>query len=119
MALTKHYRKKPEFVEAVHVTKDNLEEVARWCGGRAFGEAKASDPTDVYVGVYLPTMEGPVAVGTDAYIFRDSFDGSFKVLGEAEFEREYQLSTRDGSPVPPISKPPVPDPVPYAHYDEH
>lgn len=104
MGLTKRYRKAPEYVEAVHVTLDNLEEVAKWCGGRTFGIEKASDHNDVYSGVYLPTMEGPVAVGTDAYILRDSKTGVFEVLGEREFEHIYQATTRDGGSVPPFTK---------------
>lgn len=28
------YQKRPEFVEAVRVTKQNINEVAAWCGGK-------------------------------------------------------------------------------------
>lgn len=52
------YRKKPVVIEARRVTSENVREVAAWCGGRVVTEAKSSDPTDVYVGLDIPTLEG-------------------------------------------------------------
>ena len=51
------YRKKPVVIEAMRVTPTNVHEVAAWCGGRVISEAKPSDPTDVYVGLDIPTLE--------------------------------------------------------------
>jgi len=90
MTQTKRYRKRPEFVEAVKLTKDNLAEAAMWAGGRVFEDAKASDPDDVAMGVYIPTMEGVIAVRVGDYIFKRETDGALDVSSAREFERVYE-----------------------------
>lgn len=52
------YRKKPVEIEAMQVTRENVEGVAAWCGGRVVTEVKPGDPTDVYVALDIPTLEG-------------------------------------------------------------
>lgn len=52
------YRKKPVEIEALQLTRENVAEVARWCGGRVVEEAKPGDPTDVYIALDIPTLEG-------------------------------------------------------------
>ena len=58
------FRKRPVVIEAMQVTPENVAEVAAWCGGRVFREAKASDPTDVYVALDIPTLEGVMRAQT-------------------------------------------------------
>lgn len=52
------YRKKPVEIEAMQLTRENVDEVAAWCGGRVIRDAKPGDPTDVYVALDIPTLEG-------------------------------------------------------------
>ena len=52
------YRKKPVIIEAVALTRNNVHDVAAWCGGRVIEEGKASDPSDVYLALDIPTLEG-------------------------------------------------------------
>lgn len=58
------YRKRPVEIEAMHLTRENIEEVARWCGGRVVREEKPGDPTDVYVALDIPTLEGRMRAET-------------------------------------------------------
>lgn len=58
MTTPKQYRKKPVTIEAVALTPENVREVAAWCGGRVVEEGKPSDPSDVYLGLDIPTLEG-------------------------------------------------------------
>jgi len=62
--MAQKFRKKPVVIDAMRVTPENVEEVAVWCGGRVFSEAKASDPTDVYIALDIPTLEGVVRAQT-------------------------------------------------------
>ena len=52
------YRKKPVTIEAVALTPENVHSVAAWCGGRVVEKVKPSDPSDVYLGLDIPTLEG-------------------------------------------------------------
>ena len=54
----KQFRKKPVIIEAVALTRENVHAVATWCGGRVVEEGKASDPSDVYLALDIPTLEG-------------------------------------------------------------
>lgn len=58
------FRKKPVEIEAVQLTRDNADAVAAWCGGRVVREAKPSDPTDVYIALKIPTLEGTMTAET-------------------------------------------------------
>ena len=50
--------KRPVEIEAVALTRENVRDVAAWCGGRVIEEGKSSDPSDVYLGLDIPTLEG-------------------------------------------------------------
>ena len=58
------YRKKPVVIEAIQVTVNNVADVAAWCGGRVIRDAKSSDPSDVYVALDIPTLEGVMRAET-------------------------------------------------------
>lgn len=58
------YRKKPVVVEAWRVTPENVREVAVWCGGRVVEVEKPGDPSDVYVALKIPTLEGVMTAET-------------------------------------------------------
>ncbi len=64
--MMKNYRKKPVEIQAWQLTRDNVYEVAKWCGGRVVQQAKPGDPTDVYIGLDIPTLEGVMRAETFA-----------------------------------------------------
>src|SRR6478609_8223169 len=64
------YRKKPVEIEAVQFSRANGTAVAKWCGGRHNAEAKASDPTDVYESISIPTLEGVMTASIGDFIIR-------------------------------------------------
>lgn len=64
----RRYRKKPVMIEAIQLTRTNADAVAAWCGGRVIRHSKPSDPTDVYVALEIPTLEGTMRA--------ESFHGS-------------------------------------------
>ena len=68
------FRKKPVEVQAVQLTPPNVDEVAAWCGGQVIRLAKPSDPSDVYVALDIPTLEGKMRA--------DSFHSSTYSGGE-------------------------------------
>ena len=86
------YRKKPVVIEAMRVTPTNVHEVAAWCGGRVISEAKSSDPTDVYVGLDIPTLEGVMRAQTyhgGDYVIRGA-QGEFYPIKESIFRDTYE-----------------------------
>lgn len=71
------YRKKPIVIDAVQVTRENVADVAKWCGGRVIEVEKPGDPTDVYVALDIPTLEGVMRAET----FHESTWDGRKYLG--------------------------------------
>ena len=65
------YKKKPVVIEAILLeTPEVLTEIADWCGGRVYSEAKASDPTDVAYWIDIPTLEGIMEATMGDYIIK-------------------------------------------------
>ena len=58
MIYPRKFIKRPVEIEAVSLTRENVRDVAAWCGGRVIEEGKSSDPSDVYLGLDIPTLEG-------------------------------------------------------------
>ncbi|MDY0891868.1 hypothetical protein [Frigoribacterium sp. CFBP9030] len=58
------FRKKPVEIEAMQLTRTNVDEVASWCGGQVIRLAKPSDPSDVYIALDIPTLEGKMRADT-------------------------------------------------------
>lgn len=83
MNAVKMYSKKPVKVEAVQLTQDNLHDVARWCGGRVIEEAKASDPTDVFRALEIPTLEGTMRALVNRDWTPDGYLGDYVIHGVA------------------------------------
>lgn len=64
------YTKKAITIEANRLTKDNAEALAIWCGGRLVEELDAHTPTDKYVGINIPTLEGVMRASEGDYIIK-------------------------------------------------
>ncbi|MGO4298481.1 hypothetical protein [Glutamicibacter sp. MCAF14] len=56
--MAQQFRKKPVTIEAMQLTRENAHEVALWCGGQVVELVKPSDPTDAYLALDIPTLEG-------------------------------------------------------------
>lgn len=92
MTEPRRYRKKPVVIEAMRVTPQNVSEVAAWCGGRVVTEAKSSDPTDVYTGLDIPTLEGAMRAQTyhgGDYVVR-GVQGEFYPVKPSVFDQSYE-----------------------------
>lgn len=86
------YRKKPVVIEAIHLTVDNVDEVAKWCGGKTVREEKPGDPSDVYTALLIPTLEGAMTGETHSggdYIIR-GVQGEFYPCKPGIFEATYE-----------------------------
>lgn len=67
------YRKKPVVIEAHYFAGNDPEawrDLAFWCGGRYFEEAKPSDPTDIRRGILIPTLEGVMTADFGDWIIK-------------------------------------------------
>lgn len=90
--MMKTYRKKPVEVQAWHITKENVYEVAKWCGGRVIQEIDPADPTDVYIGLDIPTLEGVMRAkisGGGDYVIR-GVHGEFYSCDNEIFWKTYE-----------------------------
>lgn len=83
------FRQKPVVIEAQELTPESSSEVARWCGGRVIKEAKASDPSDVYVGLDIPTLEGVMRANAGDWIIR-GVNGEFYPCRDDIFRQTYE-----------------------------
>lgn len=84
------YRKKPVVIEAQQFHGEaNGAELARWCGGRLDEEAKASDPSDVWYGLRIPTLEGLMTANVGDYIIK-GVQGEFYPCKPDIFEQTYE-----------------------------
>lgn len=102
-AAPRRYRKRPVEIEAVALTRENVYSVAAWCGGAVIEEGKASDPSDVYLALDIPTLEGVMRAETmdpsgryphGDWIIR-GVQGEFYPCKPAVFAATYEETTHD------------------------
>lgn len=99
MIQTKKYVKKPLYVQAVQITKENFEEIAEWCQGEIKNE-NASNPQHryIYIQTHNPNnaRQSQAIVG-DWILHTDrgykiytpmAFEGSFELVPVAQVEME-------------------------------
>ena len=84
------FQVKPDRIQAVRLTRENVEHAANWCGGRVGEEPKSSDPTDVYTYLIVPTIDGNVSVNIGDWVIRFHNKGSFAGMTNENFQRKYQ-----------------------------
>ena len=85
--------KKPVTIQAWRLTRDNIKQVAEWCGGQAEFEEKPSDPTDVHWWLDIPTLEGVMKGSLGDYVIR-GVKGEFYACKPDIFEATYTRPTR-------------------------
>ena len=86
----KRYQVKPDNQEAVEVTKDNMSDIAKWCGG-AVMEGMGVEPGDKGDYLYTPTISGPISARPGEIVAKDS-NGRFNVFDKDRFNRKYEES---------------------------
>lgn len=52
------YAEKPVEVEAIRLTRENVEAAAAWCGGKVIRVTNPADHDDEYVALDYPTLNG-------------------------------------------------------------
>lgn len=83
------YRSKPVIIEANLLTKENAEAIAVWCGGRLVEEANAENPLDKYVGINVPTLNGPARASEGDYVVKGEL-GDFWPCKPNQFASKYE-----------------------------
>lgn len=94
--MTGMYRKRPVEVEARQFTRDNRDEITRWCGGRWDGMSKPSDPTDVAYWLLIPTLEGVMKANEHDWIIK-GVQGEFYPCKPDIFLATYEPVDTSGS----------------------
>jgi hypothetical protein len=90
--MVRTYSRKAKHLEAVQLTKDNLYEVASWCGGKVVEtQGDQRDTSDVYIQLIVPNVDGNDTATLGTFITRDLSDGRFYVKGANFFLEEYDL----------------------------
>lgn len=84
-----YFRKKPVVIEAMHIGKESLLDVSRWCGGRIQTSTKASDPTDIASWLEIPTLEGIMRANKGDWVIK-GVEGEFYPCKPDIFEITYE-----------------------------
>ena len=87
--MPKEYRRKPDTVLAGRLSKDNVEHVAVWCGGKQIEEINPTDSSDRYVALNVPTMNGIERASEGDFIIKNS-RGEISVQQAGSFLYEYE-----------------------------
>lgn len=88
---TQQYMKKPENLEVIELTKDNVEEVARWCGGTLSSVRNIMNETNCPLPhmLQIPSVHGGIDAELGTFVVRNSETGRFSVMTQEHLEREY------------------------------
>lgn len=89
MSEVRLFRKRPVVIQALRFSRDRPEDVALWCGGRVIGQPKPSDPSDVYVALEIPTLEGVMRAEHGDWIIR-GVKGEFYPCKPDIFDATYE-----------------------------
>jgi hypothetical protein len=90
----KKYRKRPVAIEAVQVNRENLYDVAHWCGAHTNLAAKPSDHTDVAYWLTIPTLEGVMRADLGDWVIK-GVEGEFYPCKPAIFDATYREVPED------------------------
>jgi hypothetical protein len=97
------YVKNPFYVEAVQVTADNLDEVARWCSGEIIKSLlpkvdRAPDDTEAVECVKVPVLRPANDRWTKAFVgdWVVKAGAGFKVYAAKAFKRDFKPRPTEG-----------------------
>jgi len=83
------YQRKIETVDARQLTVDNVDILAQWCGGMKVEEKNPRDPSDVYVGLNVPTISGGLRVSQGDWLVKQE-NGVFVKYTAFDFNRQFE-----------------------------
>lgn len=69
--------RQPSNVDAIQITTENIDDVAKLVGGRVERISKASDTSDVHVHLIVPHIDGPFRIDPGWYLTRDKESGGY------------------------------------------
>lgn len=89
---TLSYHKKPERVEVVELTQENVAEVARWCGGTKNSVRNILDQGDCPLvhSLAIPSIYGGIDAEIGTFVARNLETGVFSVMTREHLEKEYE-----------------------------
>lgn len=86
---TGKFRTRSEYIEAVKLTAQNIDEVAYWCGGQKVEEKDPDgDITKDKVGLNIATMEGTARVSEGDWVVREA-NRRFWKMNDFDFQAKY------------------------------
>lgn len=86
---TSKYSSKAVNIEAVELTKDNVDELSKWCGGRPVEMKDALDEEKTFVGLNIPTLEGTMRASEGDFIIK-GLRGEFYPCKPDVFHAKYE-----------------------------
>jgi hypothetical protein len=89
---TQQYQKKPETIEVIELTQDNIREVARWCGGTQNSVRNILNETNCSEAhsLAIPSIYGGISAEIGTFIARNAETGVFSVMTKEHLDAEYQ-----------------------------
>lgn len=89
---TQQYQKKPEHLEVIELTKDNVAEVARWCGGtqNSVRNVLNEDNCPLTHSLAIPSVYGGIDAEIGTFIAKNLETGAFSVMTREHLEKEYE-----------------------------
>lgn len=104
---TRKYSRRPFDVEAIRVTKANMDDVAKWCGGEVV-ETAATETTRaerfIQVEVHTPANERQSRAFPGDFVLLLEGGKSFKVYTTKAFNKNFVLSENQESSTTPVAK---------------
>lgn len=95
------YTTKANRQQAVQITRENLGELANWCGGKVHSESKSSDPSDIFEQLWVPTINGLLKLDVGDWLLKSHNDGQFRGMADGRFQKEFnQVGSRGDNPFP-------------------
>ena len=91
---TQKYIRKPFFIDAIRVTEDNFDKVAKWCGGTVKTEKRGKkDVKFIEVPVSRPMNDRQAKAFIGDWVLFSN--GSWKVYTNQAFENSFELYMHD------------------------
>ena len=87
---TQQYVKKPSRLEVVELTRENLVQVATWCGGRINDIRNVISDSGNSSSIGVPSLYGAIDAEVGSFIARETETGKFVVMTREHLDQEYQ-----------------------------
>lgn len=84
-----YYSSIPVRVQALQVTRENIDTIAAWTRGQMVTETDALVRSAKFVAINIPTLHGVIRAGEGQMVLLDEH-GEWKVMSLREFQERYQ-----------------------------